>query len=96
MTFQFPPHISFSDVDGLGRRFSNFFVSKDPVKGPGWFILGRNEEYGGRLVRNCGFPHRKPRKHVHYNGKVQMGWRTKKEALAALEEVQKALLKPPE
>ena len=74
----------FSAVDYRGRVFADFHARKDPSFGPGWFIFGRNAEYDGRLVRNCGRPDVKPRKHPHYNGRVYRGWATKRACQAAI------------
>jgi hypothetical protein len=72
-----------------GHVFSDFYVRRDPGYGPGWFVFGRNsEKYGtiadgsGAYVKRCAWPDRPPRRHVHYNGQVQHGWRLKRDAQA--------------
>lgn len=76
-------------VNYSGHAFSAFYVRRDPGHGPGWYVFGRNaEKYGrkddgsGAYVMRCAWPDRKPRRHPHYNGLVQAGWRLKREAQA--------------
>ena len=72
-----------------GTQFGDLHVRRDSSSGPGWFIFGRdarkygvNEKGEGVYVLLCGYRFR--RHHVHYNGPVRHGWRTKRDALAAL------------
>lgn len=80
--------IVLDDTDYKGRVFDQFHARQDSGTGPGWFIFGRNPEYGGKLVRLCGKPNRPRRRHVHYNGAVWHGWKTKRAALEALATIQ--------
>lgn len=50
--------IIFEPVDSRGRKFHNFHVRKDAAR-KGWFIFGRNEQYGGTLVKMVAWPQRK-------------------------------------
>ena len=81
--------MNFSNEGYDGSKFGAFFVEKDGGAGPGWFIFGRNcHKYGrhangdGAYRMLCGY--RIEKGHRHYGGKVRHGWRTKREALAAL------------
>jgi hypothetical protein len=76
--------VEFSTIDYRDRVFSNFYIGQSPGTGPGWYIFGRNPEYGGRLVRLCGRPSVKARRHPHYNCQVRRGWLKKRDALAVL------------
>lgn len=79
----------FVTTDGRGRQFDQFYVAKSDADGPGYYIFGRNPEYGGRLIMLCGRPDVAPRKHPHYNCKVRRGWKTRREAIAALAAIQR-------
>jgi hypothetical protein len=72
----------FRSVDYKGRVFDRFYVSKDPLHGPGWYVFGRNPDYNDRLVALVAQPAIKPRGHPNYNIRVQRGWSTRREALA--------------
>ena len=82
--------MNFSREGYDGTMFRDFYVHKDASAGPGWFIFGRDvHKYGvddtgtGRYVMLCGYVRRgKTRNH---NGEARIGWRTKREALQALE-----------
>lgn len=83
--------MNFSNEGYDGSLFHDFYVARDPITGPGWFIFGRNKEkYGvsangkGRYGMLCGYRVHKGAR--NYNGQVRHGWRTKREALAALTE----------
>ena len=73
-----------------GSKFYGFYVGRDSVA-PGWVIFGRNaEKYGrntktgrGNYVMLCGYV--REGKWPKRNGKVRIGWRTKREAQAALD-----------
>jgi hypothetical protein len=82
--------MNFSREGYDGTLFTDFHVRRDTAAGPGWFIFGRDKKkYGtfpdgrGRYVSLCGYVRRG--KARNYNGEVRIGWRTKKEAQAALE-----------
>lgn len=66
--------------DYKGRMFAEFYVSRSAQDGPGWYVFGRNPEYGGHLVMLCGRPAVAPRKHPKYNGPVRRGWSTRAKA----------------
>ena len=68
--------------DYRGRMYAEFYVCRDATAGPGWYVLGRNPEYGGRLVKICARPNVSPRKHPHYSHRVRRGWHTMREAAA--------------
>lgn len=79
----------FHDENASGYRFSNFFVSRDSGRGPGWYVFGRNcEKYGtnqlgeGRYIKNCAKPNVPMRHYKHWNGLIGRGWHTKREAQA--------------
>lgn len=77
--------VEFSTVDYRDRHYANYYIERSPATGPGWYIFGRNPEwYGGRLVRLCGRPAVKARRHPHYNCRVRRGWLRKKDALSVL------------
>lgn len=79
-------------------------VRKDGSTGPGWFIFARNsEKYGkfpngkGAYVKLVAWPDGKRRYHVHYNSPVLHGWRLKRDAQKALEDLKAAgLFRPNE
>lgn len=68
--------------DYRGRFFDRFHAHTDPAGGPGWYVFGRNPEYGDRMVKLVARPNVKPRKHPHYNGPVRRGWHLKRDAVA--------------
>lgn len=81
--------MNFSNQGYDGHVFGAFEVRKDGSAGPGWFIFGRNSiKYGkladgrGAYVKLCGY--RAEGTSKNYNGRVRLGWKTRKEALAAL------------
>jgi hypothetical protein len=74
-------------ADYKGRTYSDFHVRKNPGQAPGWFVFGRNEGYGGRLISLCARPDVPLRKHPHYNCRVQRGWLTKREAQAVADQM---------
>ncbi len=81
--------MNFSNQGYDGSLFGDFHVRRESAAGPGWFIYGRNRhKYGvnpdgtGHYVMLCGY--RREGAARHYNGKVRIGWRTKKEAQAVL------------
>lgn len=82
-----------------GHKFTeDLHVRRDSGHAPGWFIFGRNsEKYGkkpdgkGAYVSLVARPAVKARRHPHYNVQVRRGWRTRREALAALATVQAAI-----
>jgi hypothetical protein len=81
--------MNFSNEGYDGLRFYDFHVRRDSSTGPGWFIFGRNKsKYGvdangnGRYVMLCGYVRQGSAR--NYNGKVRIGWATKKAAEAAL------------
>lgn len=74
--------INFTDTDHKGRTYDRFYANIAPFAGPGWYVWGRNPEYGDNLIRLCGRPDVAPRRHPHYNGPVRRGWHTKREAAA--------------
>lgn len=47
--------------DYKGRTYTDFYPAEDTT-GPGWFVLGKNPEYGGRLRKVCAWPDVKPRR----------------------------------
>ncbi len=68
-----------STLDLRGRHYDRFFARRDSVA-PGWFVFGRNPEYGDALVMPCAWPDAPPVTYKKRNGKVRLGWRTKGEA----------------
>lgn len=78
-------------VDYKGRTYNRFHVRRDEGKAPGWFVWGRNPEYGDNLIHLCARPDVKLRAHPHYNYKVRRGWPTKKEAQAIADRMNKEL-----
>jgi hypothetical protein len=67
-----------------GYEFTDFYPSKCPEVGPGWYVFGRNKEkYGlldgtelGRYTMLVARPDTPLRKYKYYNGKCKRGWRT--------------------
>jgi len=84
-------NFEFSNVDCRGRVFSNFYARKDHHTGPGWYIFGRNPEYGGRLIALCARPRVKARRYPYYNCAVRRGWHTKREAQSIADQLNQAL-----
>lgn len=70
--------------DYAGRYYDRFYAERDH-SGPGWYIFGRNPQYGGRLIRLIARPNVKPRVHPHYNIKIRRGFRTRREAEMVVE-----------
>jgi hypothetical protein len=71
------------------------YVARDIGNAPGWFIWARNgEKYGrfpdarGAYVKLIAWPIVKTRRRPNWNGPVRAGWKTRKEALAALASIQ--------
>jgi hypothetical protein len=61
--------------DYKGRIFGPpFFVAQWPGIAPGWFVFGRNEEYGCRLIKMVARPDVPPRQYKKWNGKLSRGW----------------------
>lgn len=83
VTSSAPIGFEYSLVDYKGRSYADFYVRRAPASGPGWYVFGRNPEYGNTLIRLCARPAVKPRAHRHYNVSVRRGWRTRREAQAA-------------
>lgn len=83
------PGVVVSTQDYRGRTFDRFEVRRDPGHAPGWFIFGRNPQYGDRLVMLVARPDVAPRRTQGYNGAVRRGWHTKRAALLVV-----ALLAP--
>ncbi len=73
-------NVEFNDVDYKGRKFDRFYAVKSAHNGPGWYVYGRNSEYGDSLIHLCARPDVKPRVQKHYNVRVRRGWHTKHEA----------------
>lgn len=81
--------MNFSREGYDGTLFTDFHVRRDHA-GPGWFIFGRDKaKYGvnakgeGNYVMLCGY--RREGTARNYNGRVRIGWKTKREAQAALD-----------
>lgn len=70
----------FCNVDSQGRVYDRFYPRRSIENGPGWFVFGRNPGYGDTLIRLCAQPDVKPRRTKYYNGKVQRGYVTRREA----------------
>jgi hypothetical protein len=66
-------------VDYKGRTFSEFYPAKDSII-PGWIVMGKGEDYGGRLRMVCARPDVKARTYKYINGRVARGWHTRREA----------------
>lgn len=67
--------------DYKGRMFGPpFYVSRQDGYAPGWFVLGSNEEYGGRLRKIVARPNVPARNYKYWNGQVRRGWWLKREA----------------
>jgi hypothetical protein len=82
--------MNFSREGYDGTLFADFHVRQSSSDGPGWFIFGRDKnKYGvnvegrGCYVLLCGFV--RCGRARNYNGEVRIGWRTKREAQAALD-----------
>lgn len=76
--------------DYRGRMFSGpFFVAPHRGVDPGWFVFGRNEEYGGRLIKVVARPDVKERTYKFWNGPRQRGWWLKCEAQAVADMLNK-------
>jgi hypothetical protein len=81
------PGVVIKTVDYKDRKYDRFYVARDPGFGPGWYVFGRNPEYGDHLVMNCARPDVKPRSHPHYNQRVQRGWLYKRDAQAIADQM---------
>jgi hypothetical protein len=73
--------------DYAGRVYGEFFVQRAPERGPGWFIYGRAQRVSASVVTLVARPNVPLRRTRHYNGLAMMGWRTKRDALAAIAEL---------
>ena len=75
--------------------FVDFYPRKDPSFGPGWYVFGRNSvKYGvntdtgkGNYIKLVARPDTPSRKHKHYNCKVARGWKTKRDAQAVADQL---------
>lgn len=83
------PGYILAPVDYKGRRYADFFVARDPGRGPGWFVFGVNND-AGRIICNVARPNRERRAHPRYNGRVLHGWRLKRDAQGVADELNKA------
>ncbi len=76
--------------DYKGRVFTGpFYVSRQDGYAPGWFVLGRNDEYGGRLRKVVSRPNVPFRTYKFWNGPRQRGWWLKREAQAVADMLNK-------
>ncbi len=75
--------------NGHERVYREFFVSRRPEFGPGWYVWGRcRTEYGPKgIIRVCAHPSVVPRAHPHYNVRVQRGWHRKTDAQAVADDL---------
>ena len=79
--------IAVNFTDGKGREYrNNLFVDRSPAHGPGWYIFGRclTDYLPAGITMLVARPDVAPRKYSLWNGRVRRGWRTKREAAAAL------------
>jgi len=67
--------------DYRGRTFSDFYVGRETI-GKGWYVYGRNSEYGGTLVALVAYPDAPPRKLPKISRLVHVGFSSKAEAQA--------------
>lgn len=80
------PGLEYSPVCYRGLAWdSGFYIARHSVEGTGWYIHARRPEFGGNYVRLVARPNVGLRKHPHYNKRIRRGWRTQREAVAALE-----------
>lgn len=71
-----------------GRFFGPpYFVAEHFGIDPGWFVFGRNPEYGGRLVQVVARPDVPERAYLYWNGKRRRGWWLKREAQAVADQL---------
>jgi hypothetical protein len=75
-----PERYTLKTVDYRGRVFDRFYPARSPSDGPGWYVYGRNPEYGDNLVMLCARPDVKHRRHPHYNVQIRRGFHTRREA----------------
>lgn len=73
--------IKIQTSDYKGRVYSDFYAAQDPII-PGWIVMGKGEEYGGMLRMISARPDVKERRYKYINGKISRGWRTRREAQA--------------
>ena len=86
-----PESIAINFTDSRGREYRHgLFVDHAPAYGPGWYIYGRclTDYRPVGIITVVARPDVAPRKYSLWNGRVRRGWRTKREALAALATVQ--------
>jgi hypothetical protein len=73
--------IKIQTSDYKGRVYSDFYPAQDSII-PGWIVMGKGEEYGGMLRMICARPDVKERRYKYINGKISRGFRTRREAQA--------------
>jgi len=74
--------VLFNPTDSYGRVYNRFYARQDSTTGPGWYVFGRNPEYGDSLIRLCARPDVKARRYRYHNGPARRGWATKRQAKA--------------
>lgn len=78
------------DPDYMGRMYTGpFYVSRQDGYAPGWFVLGRNDEYGGRLRKVVARPNVPYRSYKYWSGHRKRGWWLKREAQAVADMLNK-------
>lgn len=73
------PGVAIETTDYKGRRFDRFEVRRDNIA-PGWFVFGRNPEYGDTLIKMVAWIDEPKKRYRGRNCKTVRGWRTKREA----------------
>ena len=74
------PGVIIHTTDYKSRTYDRFFVGTHAAYGPGYYVFGRNQDYGDSLITVCAQPDVAFRRHSHYNCRVRRGWKTKREA----------------
>lgn len=78
-----------------GSVFTDYTVERYPSHGPGWYVKGHNKDkYGfnattglGNYVKVCAYPDKPKTKAKFYSCLVHKGFRTRKEAQAVADEM---------
>jgi hypothetical protein len=83
--FNANPSYYFNNISYDGYIFSDFYIGKSP-NNPGYLIFGRNsDKWNGKYISIVAY--KKRGKARNYNGEVNIGWSTKKEAQAILDHI---------
>jgi hypothetical protein len=74
--------VKFNNLGYDGSILKDFYAARNHATGPGWYVIGKGDKYGGTYRMVVATPDKKARKLPLWNCKIVSGWDTKKEAQA--------------